>query len=116
MTTTYITIRFKREALHFWADAPEEVAFLRYPHRHEFHVEVNIQVHHEERELEFFLFKRECEKLCTIPNGLTEPPVPKSCETFARELLEGLLLAYRRPMVIIVSEDGENAATVRYTP
>lgn len=116
MTTTDITVRFKREALHYWADAPAEVAFLRHPHRHEFLVEVSIRVNHDERELEFFLFRQECEQLCTIPNGLSEPAVPKSCETFAKELLTALLQYYRRPMTITVSEDGENAATIRFTP
>lgn len=110
-----ITVRFRREALHHWPSAPEEVAFLRNPHRHEFHVSVTVRVRHNERELEFFLFRQECERLCTIPDNL-HTCVTKSCETFAEELLEGLRKRYDRSMTVTVSEDGENEATIHYHP
>lgn len=116
MMTTDITVRFKREALHYWAHAPDSVGFLRHPHRHEFHVAVTIRVEHDDRELEFFLFRNECAALCTIPRGLDAPAVPKSCEAFAKELIAPLIKLYNRPLTVVVSEDGENAATVTFTP
>ncbi len=35
-----IWVTFQREGIHQYPDAPEEVAFLRHPHRHVFHLKV----------------------------------------------------------------------------
>lgn len=108
-----ITVKFSREAVHYWAGAAlfPEVAFLQHPHRHVFHVSVQIEVQHDDREIEFFLFRRECEGLCTIPRNWS--PVASSCEKFARELAEQVIVRYPgRRVSVSVSEDNENEATV----
>ena len=41
---TSIKIRTQFEFVHCWKDAPEEVQFLRYLHRHDFLVSCEIEV------------------------------------------------------------------------
>ena len=53
-----IWVTFQKEGIHKYPDAPEGVEFLKYPHRHMFKFRVAIQVFHDDRELEFILFKR----------------------------------------------------------
>lgn len=111
---SHIVVRLSREGLHYWpgAGAFPAVAFLQHPHRHMFHVSVQISVKHDDRELEFFLFRQECEEFCTIPR-LDEPPVAASCEKFARDLAERILAKYPdRQLTVRVSEDGENEAII----
>jgi len=60
---SYIWITTQKEGYHFWESAPEEVGFLRYPHRHIFGFRVYIQVEHNDREIEFFMFKNNVDKL-----------------------------------------------------
>lgn len=44
---------------HRWDSAPEEVAFLRDLHRHIFNVKVTVEVSHNDRDVEFFLLKKD---------------------------------------------------------
>ena len=39
-----IWVTFQKEGIHKYPDAPDEVDFLRYPHRHMFHFKVQIEV------------------------------------------------------------------------
>ena len=61
--TNYIWITTSMEGFHAYPDAPDEVAFLRNRHRHLFHFRVYIEVFHDDREIEFFMFKRDVEKM-----------------------------------------------------
>ena len=55
----FIIVRTSFEALHQWKDCPiKEVDFLKYPHRHIFHVEAKFQVTHNDRDKEFIVAKR----------------------------------------------------------
>jgi len=54
--TIFITTSF--EGVHCYPSAPEGVVFLRVPHRHIFGVRVEVEVYHDDRELEFILLKR----------------------------------------------------------
>ncbi len=58
-----IWVTFQKEGIHKYPDAPDEVDFLRYPHRHMFHFKVQIEVYNDDRDLEFFIFKRWLESL-----------------------------------------------------
>lgn len=110
MTTTWIVVRTRVEGFHYWADAPEEVAFLRNNHRHEFHVAVHIEVRHDDRELEFFLCQRWLKTV--MPPGEFGG---QSCEMLAKRLLIRLQEKYgARCYKVEVSEDGENASIVEY--
>ena len=65
---SFIWVTFQKEGIHKYPQALtdpklKEVEFLGYPHRHMFHFKVKIQVFHDDRDLEFILFKRELEGL-----------------------------------------------------
>ena len=107
-----IFVTFQKEGIHKYPDAPEGVEFLQYPHRHIFHFRVEIEVFHDDREIEFILFKRELEKLYS--DGILELDY-KSCEMMADDLSKYIYQEYTgRNFNIIISEDGENGAICEY--
>ena len=107
-----IWVTFQKEGIHKYPDAPEGVEFLRHPHRHMFHFRVELEVFHDDRDVEFILFKRELEALYT---GGTLQLDYKSCEMMADDLAEYIVAKYpNRHLVIEVSEDGENGARCVY--
>ena len=108
----FIWVTFQKEGIHKYPDAPEGVEFLKYPHRHIFHFKVELEVFHDDRDVEFILFKRELEKLFT--DGTLQLDY-KSCEMIADDLAFYIQAKYpKRDLVITVSEDGENGATCYY--
>ena len=113
--STTIWVKFQKEGTHKYPAAlvmPElkEVDFLGYPHRHIFHFEVELEVFHDDRDVEFILFKRELEGL--FDQGVMDIDY-KSCEMLARELLEYVSGKYPgRDITISVSEDNENGSTL----
>ena len=80
-----IFVTFQKEGIHQYPDAPEGVEFLKHPHRHMFHFRVEIDVFHDDREIEFILFKRELERLYS--EGTLELDY-KSCEMMADDLAD----------------------------
>ena len=107
-----IWVTFQKEGIHCYPDAPEGVEFLAHPHRHIFHFRVDIQVFHDDREIEFILFKRELENLYT--EGTLQLDY-RSCEMMADDLADYILDKYPdRELTISVSEDNENGAICRY--
>ena len=67
---TRVWITFQREGFHQYPAAltdPQlaDVKFLGYEHRHIFHFRIEIEVFHDDRDVEFILFKREIEGLFT---------------------------------------------------
>ena len=109
-----IFVTFQKEGLHKWPDATEHpgVEFLANEHRHMFHFRVDLQVFHDDREVEFILFKRELEGLYT--EGALQLNY-KSCEMMADELGEYIEKNYPgRHFSIEVSEDGENGCLVEF--
>ena len=111
---TFISGSFQREFIHSYPDAPEEVSFLREPHRHMLHIRTDIQVFNDDRELEFILVKRDLDQFATTLD-LTVPST-RSCETIARAFLNHIHEEWgiRRDVRISVSEDGENGAILEY--
>lgn len=109
-----IFVTFQKEGIHRYPDAPEGVEFLRHPHRHIFHFTVWVDVFHNERDIEFILFKRELETLyATEVLQLNH----MSCEMLAEELINYISNKYiGRKISVIVSEDGENGAQLDYVP
>lgn len=103
---SYIWITFEKEGIHQYLGAPDEVEFLKYPHRHMFKFKVWLEVKHDDRDVEFIIFKRWCEN--QYQNNTLQLN-NKSCEMIARELVEKIQLTYQnRDVLIEVSEDGEN--------
>lgn len=112
-----IFVKFQREGIHCYPAAATEpalsdVSFLGSPHRHIFHFRVDIQVFHNERDIEFIQFKRWCERLYADATLRLDA---KSCETISDELYIHLASRYPdRDIQIEVSEDGENGCTIFY--
>lgn len=110
VVTTMIQVRLQFEGQHCWPEAPDQVDFLRSPHRHMFHVRVRMNVQHSDRELEFILVKRDLQKLV---DGWGFDLRSKSCENMALEIMLYLDDKYKRGYVEVeVNEDGENGAVV----
>ena len=108
----FIWVTFQKEGIHKYPDAPEGVEFLKYPHRHIFHFKVELEVFHDDRDVEFILFKRELENL--FADGTLQLDY-KSCEMIADDLAFYVNNKYSgRDLIITVSEDGENGSTCYY--
>ena len=96
---------------HCWPDAPEEVAFLRYPHRHRFEIRCWFEVNHEDRELEIFLTERKINDYLLKKYGDENGELwldSTSCETLGKQIIVtfGCLACQ-------VLEDGKGGAIVR---
>lgn len=102
---THIYVKTQFEALHRWKDAPAKVSFLRNYHRHVFHVRVHFQVTHNDRDIEYFLFKERLDAY--IQERFAGQLFDFSCEHIA----EDILVRFRAD-IVDVSEDGENGSFV----
>lgn len=113
----WIWVRFQKEGIHKYPAAATDpklasVSFLGNEHRHIFHFEVKIAVEHNDRDIEFIMFKRELEGLYT---GGELQLNYKSCEMMAEDLAEYIVSKYKgRDLIISVSEDNENGATLEF--
>ncbi len=99
---TAIICRTRFEGFHCWPDAPDEVAFLRTQHRHEFHVTARKIVRHDNRDVEFILYKRRIDEAIHHLRR-TNSVEYWSCERWASEIGEEVEADF-----VEVSEDGEN--------
>ena len=117
-----IFVRFQKEGIHCYPAASTDpalktgneydVSFLGTPHRHIFHFEVTIEVFHNDRDIEFIQIKRWLEN--QYSQGILELNY-KSCEMISDDLYEVIATRYpTRKVVITVSEDNENGATIHY--
>jgi len=108
----YIWISTSFEGFHKWKDAPDDVGFLRDLHRHVFHVRLDIEVKHDDRELEFFQVKRQLERY--LRTYYHEKVDIGSCEMIAERIVMWADTKYPgRDISVSVSEDNENGAIVR---
>lgn len=121
-TKTNIWVTFQKEGIHKYPAALDDsnlatgdeydVSFLGYPHRHIFHFKVEIEVFHDDRDIEFIQFKRWLEKL--YAEGTLQLDY-KSCEMICDDLAAQINNKYpNRNLTITVSEDNENGATCSY--
>ena len=120
---TWIYVKFQREGIHKYPAAltdPKlatgdeyDVSFLGYPHRHMFHFKIQLEVFHDDRDVEFIQFKRELEKLYNT--GVMQLDY-KSCEMMAQDLAKYIQSKYaNRDLIIDISEDGENGCVIEYS-
>jgi len=108
--TNYIWITTQFEGFHKYPDAPDAVRFLRDIHRHTFHVKVYLEIFHDERDVEFIMFKHYIVGLLENP-GLGF----KSCEMISDDIYKNISSSYPgRKVKIEVSEDGENGCEKEY--
>jgi len=109
---TNVIVTLAVDGLHKWPDAKNmfpEVGFLSDLHRHMFHITLKKQVFHDDRDIEFIMFKRD------VQNYLTDIYYrddyrcymfgSHSCEMIAKELLQKFNCVY-----VSVWEDNENGA------
>ncbi len=117
-----IWVTFTKEGIHKYPAAlndPElatgdeyDVSFLGYPHRHTFYFKVQIQVTHNDRDIEFIQFKRWLENL--YKEDLLQLDY-KSCEMIADDLYLQINNKYPGRFVVInVAEDNENGCQIEY--
>jgi len=108
--STFIYIQTQFIATHYWKDAPDDVAFLKNPHRHIFHVRVDFEVKHNDREIEFFQEKKllDWHIHYEYKNNLGQ----KSCEMVAAEIFYFLQVCDMPVVKVECNEDGENGAYV----
>lgn len=118
-----IFVTFQKEGIHKFPGADtdpklatgdwDDVSFLGVPHRHIFHFRVDIDVTHNNRDIEFIQFKRWLERLYSL--GTLQLDY-KSCEMMAEDLAQEIAAKYPdRDFQIEISEDGENGATLFFT-
>lgn len=101
-----IIINTKFSAIHFWPDCEiEEVDYLRYPHRHEFHVKVKAPVTHDNRDIEFIQLKNKIDKWLS-DHWDKQNLKQKSCEMMCKELM----FHFPKLTYVRVMEDNENGA------
>jgi hypothetical protein len=118
MINSFIWVTFQREGIHCYPAALtdpklQSVSFLGYPHRHIFHFRVELEVFHDDRDVEFIMFKRELEQYIDGMMGFLNN---KSCEMIANDLYN-LYIKVKYPnriCVIEVSEDNENGCRIYF--
>ena len=114
---SFIWVTFQKEGIHRYPAAAtnpalQSVSFLGYDHRHIFHFRVELEVMHDDRDVEFIMFKRELEGLYSA--GTLQLDF-KSCEMIARDLYSYINSKYPdRSVRIEVSEDNENGCRIYF--
>lgn len=106
-----ILVRNKVELVHCWPEAPEEVGYLKYPHRHQFYIDSEIEVFHDDRELEFIMVQHDIEEFLKSQHF----ELRTSCEQIARAVAQHIIERYGiRKVVVSVREDNEHGARVYF--
>lgn len=112
-----IWVTFTKEGIHCYPAALTDptladVSFLGHEHRHIFHFRVEIDVFHNDRDIEFLQFKRWLESL--FSTGVLELNY-KSCEMIADDIAEEIHVKYpNRCCIVSVAEDNENGCIKHY--
>ena len=105
-----IVVKTTFEDWHKWVDAPDEVYYLKFPHRHLFYVQISCEVKHDDRELEFFMVKKYLDHI--IKSDIKRMEITKSCEQMANRIKNILQIKYKRPFEVAIYEDNENGVVV----
>ena len=101
-----IAVTFQKPGVHQYPAAPDDVQYLRAPHRHLFKFKVKIQVWHDDREIEFHQFLNWVEGLYSGEQSLSLNN--SSCEMISDSLAAIIQSRYPdRLLQIEVWEDGE---------
>ena len=103
----YIEVKLDIEGLHSWPNCNiEEVEYLKYMHRHTFSFQCRAEVTHNDRDIEFIVFKHQIKEY--LGKKYYDPKYKccnftgQSCESLAEELVREFNLCR-----CSVSEDGE---------
>lgn len=118
---TNLIINTQFAALHNWETIPKlhSQYYLKYPHRHVFHIQLKFAVDSsEDRVFEFIEAKNLLEKwlVSTFTLKSPDPITPHigdlSCERFAAYIHDNFKLQEVAPIYVRVMEDGENGSEV----
>lgn len=119
MKTVYAKVSF--EGIHCWPDAPNEVKFLKCPHRHIFNVKAYVEVTQNNREIEFIMLGHRLKELfgglaaTDDTNGVWNMGTT-SCEDVAEIAMSYIRYKLGLPdktyIAVQVDEDGENGCIV----
>lgn len=116
--TMLVYARTRFVGFHQWKDAPEVYKHLAFPHRHEFHVEVGVEVKKGDREVEFQDLKSHVNaviKMNEMEKSNVDVPIRDSCEVIAMRIASDLRDNYDYNVRYVdVSEDGECGGRVEY--
>ena len=111
---TSVIVRLQIDAMHNFPKAAElfpEVAFLAQRHRHMFHIEAKKEVFHDDRDVEFIMFKKDItdflKQMYYKPDTRTHEFGAMSCEMIAKQILNQFNCT-----AVSVWEDLENGAIV----
>lgn len=109
-STIFVSTQFV--GFHQWAEAPDEVGYLRDLHRHVFHVKVDVQVRHNDRELEYHMVLKGLGFF--IVELMDRWKSGWSCEDIAQKIMGWVMGTYpdRDHYRVTVAEDGENGSTL----
>lgn len=111
-TSSTTVVQLQVPGFHRWPGATGDRAYLAQRHRHLFHVEVKLQVFHQDREVEFHDLLDFCR--AHFPGGEMGGA---SCEMMAEQLLSAIAQKYpNRAASVGVFEDGEVGAEVSLNP
>ena len=109
-----IAVTFQKSGVHQYPAAPDDVQYLRAPHRHLFKFKVKIQVWHDDREIEFHQFLNWVEGLYSGEQSLSLNN--SSCEMISDSLAAIIQSRYPdRLLQIEVWEDGECGSVSSYS-
>jgi len=111
---TNVIAKIEIEGLHSWPEANDiepEVGFLANVHRHKWFITAKKPVFHDDRDVEFIMFKRKINRYLREMYYTSELDLcdfgSQSCEMIAEELYKEFDLCY-----CAVYEDNENGAEV----
>ena len=111
---TNIIVKLEIEGLHNWPDAESvfpEVGFLASMHRHKWFITAKKEVFHDDRDVEFIMFKRDILEYLEHEyynfESRTHEFGAKSCEMLAKEILKEFKCNY-----VSVFEDNEIGAEI----
>lgn len=113
-TKTTVIVKLAVDGIHNFPQAGElfpEVDFLSHPHRHMFYFTASKQVFHDDRDVEFIMFKRDVLSYLTSKYSDSHMRTlifgAMSCEMLAREILDRFSCEW-----VEVWEDDENGARI----
>lgn len=107
-----IIINLQVEGIHNWPDANKlipEVGFLSDLHRHMFHITVEKQVNHDDRDIEIIMFKRSINEFL-IRNFYDTKYNMLNFKSNSCEMISLMILNHFNCTSVQVLEDGENGS------
>ena len=113
----WIWVTFQKVGYHLYPAAAtdptlQDVSYLGYKHRHLFKFKIQIEVFHDDREIEFHQFLNFCESMFSS-NQIDINH--KSVEMLSDDLYSVISQKYpNRDMIITISEDGECGCYIEY--